>query len=109
MKVNKYRNHPIEVDGIKFPSKKEANRYLQLVSAARLGIISDLEVQPRWEIKVNGVFICSYTADFSYRDNETGKLHVEDVKGYQTREYRRVKKLMKAVHGIEIEERGRSC
>lgn len=103
-RINKYRNHPVVVEGIKFPSKREGNRYIQLLSAERLGLIKDLRVHPRWKIEVNGVFICSYTADFSYRDKETGRLHVEDVKGYRTREYKRVKKLMKAVYGIEIEE-----
>ncbi len=101
---NKYRNQPVTVDGIKFPSKKEALRYQQLLTAERLGLITDLRVHPVWKIEVNGVFICNYTADFSYKDTKTGKIHVEDVKGYRTREYRRVKKLMKAVHGIEIEE-----
>ncbi len=101
---NKYRNYPVTIGEIKFPSKREATRYLQLLTAKRLGLITDLKIHPRWKIEVNGFFICSYTADFSYRDAKTGKLHVEDVKGYRTREYRRVKKLMKAVHGIEIEE-----
>lgn len=103
-RFNKYRNQPVIVEGIKFPSKKEANRYLELLSASRLGLITELKVHPRWKIEVNGVFICSYTADFSYRERETGLLHVEDVKGYRTRDYKRVKRLMKAVYGIVIEE-----
>ena len=103
-KRRKYQNEPVEITGMRFASKKEADRYVNLISAQRLRIIYGLKVHPQWKIVINGMFICTYTADFSYWHRETGVFHVEDVKGYRTREYQRVKRLMKAVHGIDIEE-----
>ena len=38
---SKYHNEPVTVKGIRFDSKKEARRYLQLTDAVREGLISD--------------------------------------------------------------------
>jgi hypothetical protein len=51
---------------------------------------------------LNGVKICSYSADFRYQDGL--ELVVEDVKGYKTPVYNLKKKMMKAFHSIEIFE-----
>lgn len=66
------------------------------------GDISDLRLQVPYEIIVNGQKICKYIADFVYTKN--GNVVVEDVKGFPTAVYKLKKKLMKAVHGIEIQE-----
>ena len=44
--MNKYFNKKVMVDGIKFDSKKEANRYEQLKILKQSGLIKDLELQP---------------------------------------------------------------
>jgi hypothetical protein len=95
------------VDGIKFASKSEANRYQELKLLARIGKIEELQLQPRWDCDVKGVFVCAYIADFVYWDNEKEEEVVEDVKGFKTPEYRLKKRLMFACHGIEIQEIGR--
>ena len=41
----KYRNQPVEVNGIKFDSRKEARRYEQLMDAMEMGFIRDLRLQ----------------------------------------------------------------
>ena len=54
---------------------------------------------------VNDQKICKYVADFRYNKvDEYGSLEevVEDAKGVETAEFKLKKKLMKAVHGIEI-------
>jgi len=68
------------------------------------GVIADLLVHQRFCLDVNGVHICDYESDFSYRRN--GRLVVEDVKSRPTvtRLYRVKKKLMRAIHGVEIQE-----
>lgn len=99
---SKYRNKPTIVDGIKFQSAKEARRYGELKLLEKYGQISELRLQEPFEIKVCGQKICKYIADFQYVEN--GKKIVEDVKGMPTREYVLKKKLMKAVHNIEILE-----
>lgn len=101
----KYGNNPTEVDGFRFSSKKEAGRYADLKLMQRAGVISQLKIQPRFDIAINGVKACFYLADFSYvRD---GQEVVEDVKSPITRKqpvYRLKNKLMRAVHGVNIVE-----
>ena len=46
----KYRNKKVEVDGILFDSKKEANRYMELKLLEKAGEITDLKRQVRYEL-----------------------------------------------------------
>jgi hypothetical protein len=104
-KKNKYGAVKITVDGIKFDSKKEAARYQSLKLAERCGAISDLETQPRFDIRVNGKYIAFYKADFRYMKN--GSEVVEDVKSAITAKnpvYRLKKKLVEAIHNVKINE-----
>ena len=70
----------------------------------RSGDIDSLQLQPRYDFAVNGVKLGFYKADFAYLDTATEKLIIEDVKGVKTSVYRLKKKLMKAIHGIDILE-----
>ena len=100
----KYGNIPQRVDGIFFHSKKEARHYKVLKAMQQGGIIRDLETQPKFKLEINGVHICNYFADFRYYDKELGREVIVDVKGTKTQVYKLKKRLMKAIHGIEIEE-----
>ena len=102
---SKYRNVKTTVDGIDFSSKKEAARYRQLMLLQRAGKISQLELQPRFDFVVNGMRLGFYRADFRYI--EDGVDVIEDVKSKITAinpTYRLKKKLMKALHNIDILE-----
>ena len=102
----KFRNTKTVLDGITFDSKKEANRYAALKQIERAGLISNLELQPVYQIEINGVKVCKIIPDFRYQDKERG-LIVEDVKSPVTARhpvYRLKKKLLKAVYGIDIQE-----
>lgn len=80
-------------NGIVFDSKAEMNRYIYLLMLKRSGAITDIVLQPSFELvepfihpligKCRGL---TYRADFSYRID--GKLVVEDVKGHITEVYR---------------------
>jgi hypothetical protein len=98
----KYKNKFTVVDGIKFRSRREANRYSELQLLVRAGKISDLRMQVRYPLEVNGLLICYYASDFTYM--EGGKLIVEDAKGHITPLYVIKKKMMAAQYGIEIKE-----
>lgn len=101
----KYGNKKVTVDGIKFDSRWESQRYLYLKSLERAGTVKDLELQVKFPIVINGEKICSYIADFRYkRQNQQDEWYdiVEDAKGFETPEFKLKKKLMKAVHGVEI-------
>lgn len=85
-------------------SKREATRAAELELLAKLGEISDLREQVRYEVipKQDGERAAHYVADFVYQ--EKGAVVVEDAKGFRTRDYILKRKLMKHVHGITIRE-----
>ncbi len=107
MAVHKYNAKKTVVDGIKFDSRKEAERYKELKALERVGKIDMLELQPRFELqesfKHKGKTIrkIEYVADFLYRDLSTLELVVEDVKGVKTDVYKIKKKLFLKHYGNE--------
>lgn len=104
MRRSKYGAIPTVVDNVRFASKREAAHYESLKVLFHYGKIASLELQPRFRLEVNGELICTYVADFRYVDLLSLKTIIEDVKGMKTPAYRLKKKLMKAIHGIEIRE-----
>ena len=101
-KPPKYSNEKTVVENIQFDSKKEARRYSELKLMEISGAIQSLEVQPKFQLIVNGQRIGAYIGDFKYI--EAGETVIEDAKGFKTRAYGLKKRLMKALHGIEIKE-----
>ena len=86
--MNKYRAKKLEIDGIKFDSKREADRYIELKALERAGKIEDLKVHLPFELipaqYLDGKCVeraVKYIADFSYYDKENVEIVVEDVKG----------------------------
>ena len=83
----KYHNKKTVIDGIKFDSKLEAERYSQLKMMERAGVIRDLELQPEYELlpsfRKNGKTWrrTVYKADFRYILAEDDRTIIEDVKG----------------------------
>lgn len=95
------------VDGIKFPSKLQAQRYGELKLLERAGKIRNLRLEVPYTIAINGMKICVYKADFVYDELVPGVLWrevIEDAKGVKTPVYQLKKRLMKAVHNITIRE-----
>ena len=89
MKKLKYRNIKIEVDGIKFDSKAEYTRFKELELFQRVGNISNLERQVKFELQPSFVDnqgvkqrAITYVADFVYKENN--KIIVEDLKSVAT-------------------------
>jgi hypothetical protein len=101
---SKYGNKKVTVDGIRFDSKKEAKRYGNLKLMQMAGEISDLSLQVRYPLVVNDILIGHYISDFVYHDVNLGHEVVEDVKGMKTAVYNLKRKLMKAIHNIDIYE-----
>lgn len=106
---SKYNNKTTQTfDGNVHDSRKEANRWSQLLLLEKAGVISDLKRQVRYELipKQEGERAVYYVADFEYIEN--GKKVVEDVKGYKEGLAYRVfaikRKLMLYVHGIKVKE-----
>ena len=119
---NKYGNSKTVVSGIAFDSKKEANRYQELLLLERTGAIKNLQRQvkytlipsqfekvwnPRKKAYEKGKCLereCSYVADFVYVDIKSGEMVVEDTKGFKTKDYIIKRKLMLYTHDIKIKE-----
>jgi hypothetical protein len=85
------------MDGVVFDSIRECRRYAELKMLLRSGIISNLELQPKFPIVLNGQHICNYISDFRYLD-QNGKTIVEDSKGMRTEIYRLKAKLFHACY-----------
>lgn len=110
-KPHKYKAKPCVVDGIKFDSQAEAQRWSELRLLERAGEIRDLRHHVHLPIVIDGEKICGYEADFVYIETKwygkTGiqRMVVEDVKGAPlTAVYRLKKKLLRVSLGIEIRE-----
>lgn len=112
MKASKYRNVRCELDGERFDSKKEMRRYSELLLLQKAGEIRGLTRQFSYLLQVNSVLCAMYRSDFVYFERQrkiadTWCWIVEDVKSPITRKnpvYVLKRKLMKAIHGIEIRE-----
>lgn len=103
-------NRKTVLDGRVFDSKREANRYAELILMQRAGEISELTLQPRYPIEIGGVPVrydsgrqLVYVADFEYLDNRTNEVVLEDAKGVKTQAYRIKRALMKAMGKAIVE------
>lgn len=99
-KPHKYGARRTELDGISFPSMKEASRYAELVLMEQAGEITDLEVDARtpirYELSVYGRKVATYRPDFRYR--AFGRIILEDVKGMKTPVFKLKERLFRALH-----------
>lgn len=120
--MSKYRNKKVVVDGITFDSKKEANRYRELLLLQKAGKIFGLQRQEKFVLIPTqrepdtigarggihkGKVIekeCAYIADFTYFDVDTDEFVVEDTKGVRTADYIIKRKMLLYIHGIRIKE-----
>ena len=106
------------VDGYKFDSQHEANRYAELKLMERADEIDSIRVHPRYQINIGGVPVLmrskgypngrklTYVADFSYVDLRLDEVVIEDVKmqsGHRTEVYKIKRALMEAM-GYRITE-----
>jgi len=105
-KPSKYHNRKVVYMGIQFDSRKEADHYRDLLLMERAGLIRNIELQPRYDLIVNGQKLGFYRGDFRYEEVATGELVTEDVKSPATKTpvYQLKKKLVKALYNIEIQE-----
>lgn len=111
---NKYRARKTEVLGIRFDSRKEMSRFLELQLLEKAGEIKGLQRQVHFLLidshrRKDGKLErkCEYVADFVYI-NKAGEKIVEDVKGYKGGAAYQIfvikRKLMLDKYGIEIKE-----
>lgn len=108
----KFNNKRVTIPGRTFDSRKEYNRYCELLLLERGGYISDLKLQVKYVLipaqkDERGKVLereCSYIADFVYFDQKAQRTVVEDTKGVKTKDYIIKRKLMLERYGIRIRE-----
>jgi len=83
-----------------FDSKGEYRRWLKLKEQWQTGQIANLRRQVEIPLKVNGILITVYRADFAYEEDD--ERVVEDFKGFETPEFKLKRKLVWACHGIRL-------
>jgi hypothetical protein len=100
----KYRNSPAQADGMRFDSKLERDRYLELKHLQRAGVVLWFICQPPFRLP-GGI---TYRADFLRVNNpncglELPAVEIEDVKGYMTRVSANKIKMVEEIYGIKVE------
>ncbi len=115
----KYQNKPTNLDGISFQSQHEAARWAELLLLQKCRKIRNLQRQVTFRLdlpnpkapndQARNIDIAKYIADFVYEEDRGGGIWVqvvEDAKSEATKTdvYRIKKRLMLAIHGIEIKE-----
>lgn len=111
----KYRNKITAVDGIKFHSKREADRWRELLLLKKAGEILNLKRQVKFNLVVDGITVGRYISDFVYDEVIsipscgasfiTSVLIIEDVKGVETELFKLKWKLLYATYRYAIEQR----
>ena len=103
VKRSKYGNKRVEIDGIKFDSRHEANIYQELMLRVRAGELKTVCRQVKFDLPGGIVYVADFVTirpDFSIE----GVYDAKSPATKQNRVYINKKKQMKACWGIEIQE-----
>ncbi len=100
---SKYGSRRVPHDEHMHDSVGERDRCFVLQRLEAEHAIVCLNIHPVFHLKVDGSHICDYIPDWDYYD-ENGAHVVEDFKGVATPVYRLKKRLMLALHGIDVKE-----
>ena len=84
---HKFHAKPTELDGIKFPSKKEAKYYSELLLRQKAGEVVFFLRQIPFFLPGNVKYVCDFM-EF----NSDGTVHFIDTKGFKTSMYKTKKK-----------------
>lgn len=104
---SKYRAEKVIFYGEEFASKAEGLRYLVLLDLVEQGVIYNLRRQPRFPLDpaftaADGERFAAlhYTLDYIYqvRSDPPNVWHVEEVKGYATKDYKIRLRLFKRLY-----------
>lgn len=116
---SKYGNKPVVVDGERFDSKSEAERYSELRLMQLAGEISELKVHVRvpligahdMPILYESENQAEYEADFSYIPRGSNLVQLEDFKGKDTAASKIKRAIVAAMFGrpVVVTRKGRAA
>lgn len=96
-KKPKYNAVRVEIDGIKFASKKEMKRYLELKLLQREGSVVYFLRQIPFYLPGGVKYVCDFLIFYS-----DGRVIYEDVKGFRTSLFNTKKKQVEFLYPITI-------
>lgn len=96
---HKFNAACVETDGIKFPSKKESKRYLELKVLKESGEVLFFLRQVPFHLSGGVKYVCDFLIFWA-----DGNVTIEDVKGMKTTVYTAKKKMVEATYPIKITE-----
>lgn len=96
---HKFKAIATVTDGIKFPSKKEARRYVELKTLQTAGKVLFFLRQTPFHLDANVKYVCDFVVFWI-----DGNVTFEDVKGVKTAMYVLKKKQVEARYGVTITE-----
>jgi hypothetical protein len=96
----KYGAKPTTIDGIRFASKREAERYCQLKLELKCGSVKNLILQPKFVIYIDSIKICTVILDFQYQHGDL--MVYEDVKGFDTPISKLKRRMVEAAYKIKV-------
>lgn len=105
--TNKFNNKKVEVNGIKFDSKMEADYYLYILEMCEEGIVDEFELQPEFVLQEGFTkrglkFLpIKYKADFELWFAD-GTNYVVDIKGFETADFKIKKKMFEKRYPQEL-------
>lgn len=107
---NKYGNVPVVLNGLRFPSKAQAERHRELDQQTAAGLILGhvSEVSMRLpggkRIRLDELVHepVAYPCKYCGKDNLIGTLVLEDTKGFMTKEWEVKRAILEALLGVKI-------
>lgn len=103
---NKYHAKKTMFEGVKYDSKKEANKAVELLMLKKAKQIKDFEAHKKIELYgMNDVKVCNYFADFWITHND-GTIEILDIKSKitETSTFRLKWKLLESKYKYEIKQ-----
>lgn len=97
-KKNKYRAKPVSIDGYRFDSKREADRYCELLILQKHGDVKYFLVHPVLRLPGRTKYECDFQIFWN-----NGRVSYEDVKGVETQVFRLKKRQVEELYPIKIE------
>ena len=80
---NKYHAKKTMFNGMKYDSKKEASKAMELTTLKKAKQIKDFESHKKIELYANGIRVCNYYADFVVTHKD-GSTEIIDIKSKVT-------------------------
>ena len=96
---HKFNAQPVQLDGIKFASKREGKRYQSLKMLQEAGIVLFFLRQTPFHLPGGTKYVSDFLVFWS-----DGNVTVEDCKGFKTALYKAKKQMVEHLYPIKIQE-----